>query len=43
MMPKCIIFDEATAMLDPAGRSEVMQHYTDAEQRSRNHSYSYYA
>lgn len=25
MMPKCIIFDEATAMLDPAGRSEVMR------------------
>lgn len=24
MMPKCIIFDEATAMLDPAGRREVM-------------------
>ena len=25
MMPKCIIFDEATAMLDPLGRQEVMQ------------------
>ncbi len=24
MMPECIIFDEATAMLDPAGRDEVM-------------------
>ena len=24
MMPRCIILDEATAMLDPAGRSEVM-------------------
>jgi len=24
MMPKCIIFDEATAMLDPLGRREVM-------------------
>lgn len=24
MMPRCIIFDEATAMLDPAGREEVM-------------------
>ncbi len=24
MMPRCIIFDEATAMLDPAGRDEVM-------------------
>ncbi len=24
MMPKCIIFDESTAMLDPAGRREVM-------------------
>ncbi len=25
MMPKCIIFDEATAMLDPHGRREVMK------------------
>lgn len=25
MMPKCIIFDESTAMLDPAGRREVME------------------
>lgn len=25
MMPRCIIFDEATAMLDPAGRDEVMR------------------
>jgi len=24
MMPKCIVFDEATAMLDPMGRKEVM-------------------
>ncbi len=24
MMPKCIIFDESTAMLDPSGRREVM-------------------
>ena len=24
MMPECIIFDESTAMLDPAGRDEVM-------------------
>ena len=24
MRPKCIIFDEATAMLDPSGRKEVM-------------------
>ena len=24
MMPKCIIFDESTAMLDPVGRREVM-------------------
>ncbi len=24
MMPKCIIFDESTAMLDPSGRAEVM-------------------
>ena len=25
MMPKCIVFDESTAMLDPMGRAEVMQ------------------
>ncbi|MBQ7384415.1 MAG: energy-coupling factor transporter ATPase [Clostridia bacterium] len=25
MLPKCIIFDESTAMLDPIGRREVMQ------------------
>lgn len=25
MKPKCIIFDESTAMLDPAGRKEVMK------------------
>ena len=24
LMPECVIFDEATAMLDPAGRKEVM-------------------
>ncbi len=25
MMPRCIIFDESTAMLDPSGRREVME------------------
>ena len=25
MMPRCIVFDEPTAMLDPAGRKEVMR------------------
>ena len=25
MMPRCIIFDEATAMLDPGGRQDVMR------------------
>ncbi len=25
MMPDCIVFDESTAMLDPAGRKEVLQ------------------
>lgn len=28
MMPKCIIFDESTAMLDPMGRKEVMKAIT---------------
>ncbi len=28
MMPDCIVFDEATAMLDPKGRSEVMDAIT---------------
>lgn len=28
MMPECIVFDEATAMLDPEGRSEVMNAIT---------------
>ncbi len=26
MQPRCIIFDEATAMLDPAGRHDVLNH-----------------
>ena len=25
MQPKCIVFDEPTAMLDPAGRKDVME------------------
>ena len=25
MMPRCVVFDEPTAMLDPAGRREVMR------------------
>ena len=25
MMPKCIIFDESTAMLDPTGRQDVLR------------------
>jgi len=29
MMPNCIIFDEATAMLDPSGRKEVMKTILD--------------
>jgi energy-coupling factor transporter ATPase len=28
MQPKCVIFDEATAMLDPAGRDEVLANIT---------------
>ena len=27
MRPKCIVFDEPTAMLDPSGRREVMRYY----------------
>ena len=27
MMPKCIVFDESTAMLDPSGRKEVIRYY----------------
>ncbi|MDI9486112.1 MAG: energy-coupling factor transporter ATPase [Bacillota bacterium] len=35
MLPKCIVLDEPTAMLDPAGRSEVMRtiHRLNKEQR----------
>jgi len=29
MMPECIVFDEATAMLDPSGRKEVMNTILD--------------
>ncbi|MHC1685656.1 MAG: energy-coupling factor transporter ATPase [Clostridiaceae bacterium] len=34
MEPKCIIFDESTAMLDPSGRKEVMNTIVDLH---RNH------
>ena len=27
MKPKCIVFDESTAMLDPSGRKEVIRYY----------------
>jgi energy-coupling factor transport system ATP-binding protein len=33
MMPRCIVFDEPTAMLDPAGRKEVMQVIRELNQR----------
>lgn len=29
MQPRCIIFDEATAMLDPAGRRDVLEHMVE--------------
>ena len=29
MKPKCIIFDEPTAMLDPSGRKEVLDTIID--------------
>lgn len=32
MMPKCIILDEPTAMLDPSGRKEVMETIKDANE-----------
>ena len=33
MMPRCVVFDEPTAMLDPAGRREVMRVIGDLNQR----------
>ena len=33
MQPKCIIFDEPTAMLDPAGRKEVMNNIKDLNKK----------
>ena len=33
MQPKCIIFDEPTAMLDPSGRKEVMNNIKDLNKK----------
>ena len=33
MMPRCVVFDEPTAMLDPAGRREVMRVIRDLNSR----------
>lgn len=33
MMPRCVVFDEPTAMLDPAGRREVMRVIGDLNRR----------
>ena len=33
MMPRCVIFDEPTAMLDPSGRKEVMRVIRDLNSR----------
>lgn len=33
MMPRCVVFDEPTAMLDPAGRKEVMRVIRQLNQR----------
>ena len=33
MKPKCIVLDEATAMLDPVGRREVLQAVTDLNRK----------
>lgn len=33
MMPRCVVFDEPTAMLDPAGRAEVMRVIGELNQR----------
>ena len=33
MMPRCVVFDEPTAMLDPAGRKEVMRVIRDLNTR----------
>lgn len=34
MQPKCIVFDESTAMLDPSGRKEVMKTIKDLNKNS---------
>ena len=33
MMPRCVVFDEPTAMLDPSGRKEVMRVIRDLNSR----------
>ena len=33
MQPKCIIFDEPTAMLDPSGRKEVMNNIKELNKK----------
>ncbi len=33
MLPECILFDESTAMLDPQGRSEIMQSILSLNQK----------
>ena len=35
IQPKCIIFDEPTAMLDPSGRREVMENIKELNKKNR--------
>ena len=40
--PRCIVFDEPTAMLDPKGRKEIGLHGAEAEQRKAYHHCVHY-
>ena len=42
MEPKCIVFDEPTAMLDPNGRKEVIATAHDLNKKKGRYHHSYY-